>query len=185
MRYLLLLLTVLPVFANAQQDTIFVHKTRDHGIEVDTLYYEQGLAEAPILVGTQKLPKGPVFINTDGARLAFDQLERGEGCDNDREYLLGEPPQIEAYWQDSTRLVFHTVFNENCCYDFLGDCHLQGDTLVLQAVGYGGHCACNCCHTLHWTFKVWFFEEGEYVVKPKYVKLDQHGAVFPIPTRKD
>lgn len=185
MRYLLLLLTVLPGFASAQQDTIFVHKTRDHGIEVDTLFYEQGLAEPPVLVGTQKLPGCPVFINAEGVRLAFDRLDRGVGCDHNGEYHLGAPPQIEAHWQDSTRLVFHTVFNENCCYDFLGDCQLEGDTLVLRAVGYGMHCACTCCHALDWTFEVWFFEEGEYVVKPKYVKMDRHGAVFPIPARKE
>ena len=85
-----------------------------------------------------------MFIQAEGARLAFDRLDSGVGCDQSGKYHLGATPRIEAHWQDSTRLVFHTAvfsiparkgrsdFHEQTVAHLLG----EGDLLAVVRCGY-------------------------------------------------
>lgn len=38
----------------------------------------------------------------------------------------------------------------NCCYHFLGEIEIIGNTLNIIYHGYGGHCSCTCCFGLEY-----------------------------------
>ena len=105
---LVLLHAVLPALAGAQQGTVLAHKSRARDIEEGALLRPRP-GQAARFVGTQKLSGCSLFIQAEGARLAFVLLDIGVGCDQSGKYHLGATPRIEAHWQDSTRLVFHTA----------------------------------------------------------------------------
>lgn len=146
---------LLNLLAFCQVDTVFVHMSCEDGIEVDTLFYEQGIASPPVLVGTTVLTGRLPLMTESGGVIQLIDVKKGKGCEAGREYIKNAVPEIEIQWQDSTQLTIHTTFNDNCCYDFLGSFVLEGDTLVLEALGYNMNCSCTCCHELIWEFSYW------------------------------
>jgi hypothetical protein len=151
--------------------------TREEGIDVDTLFYEQGIASPPVLVGTTVLTGRLPVMTESGGIIQLIDVKKGQGCEAGREFVKNASPEIEMVWQDSTQLMIHTTFNDNCCYDFLGSFTIESDTLVLYALGYNMHCSCTCCHELIWEFSYWGEERAPAAVR---MRRDE-GAVIAIP----
>lgn len=174
MKFLTLLLCVcLTSAVHAQVDTVFVHKTGESGIEIDTLYYPQGVAEPPVLVGTMLLPGAVLSHSLYSVNVNPVSLTRGPGCSQNEPSSRQLEPGFQVLERDAGRLSIETTFAANCCYEFLGQAYAEGDTLVLKPTGYGMFCGCTCCHNVVWEFYEWTTEDEPNLML-RYVRLEDH-----------
>ncbi len=121
-------------------------------IEIDTILIEAGVSSQQVLVGTTMLPYTPKVIKLLNQGLSPISLEIVESCNDSKRPDYENYPEFKAIKRDSNILTIDVSIVANCCYNFLGEAEINGDTLNLLYTGYGNFCSCSCCYTLRYKF---------------------------------
>ncbi len=150
----------------AQQDTIVILYPKNPELmdvrENDTLFIQSPM-DGQILFGTMALPTTSNQVGLYGAGLWLETVV-GSDCNNNAE-RESFPDKINSIWKNDSVWVISTQITSNCCHKFLGDASMINDSIInLIYIGYGGHCACDCCFGLTYTFEKQDYE-SESIMK--------------------
>ena len=138
-----------------EKDSVFVKSTiSENEFRYDTLFFEKGIANPPVLVGTTVLKDSEKNFLLQNKGLYLDKIEVINGCNEGIDpRTFKNYPKFEKIVRDSNSLTIDVTIISNCCYEFLGEAEVIGtDTLNLIYTGYGNYCSCSCCFTLRYTF---------------------------------
>jgi len=162
------------------KDTVFVKRTiGENEYTYDTLYFERGISNPPILVGTMVLTDSQKNFGLLNNGIELTKLSVLNGCqggispEESRKY-----PLFETVTRDENYLIVDVTISANCCYSFLGEAEMQGDTLNLISTGYGSYCSCTCCFTLQYTFDLSLLEENDNSLNYVMINGKKSAAVF-------
>lgn len=138
---------------NNNTDTVFIKRQISNDeIRIDTMLIEAGVMSQQVLVGTTMLPYTPKMIGLLNNGLSPISLEILESCDGSEKPDFSKYPDFKTIQRDSNVLIIDVAIVANCCYNFLGEAEIHGDTLNLIYTGYGNFCSCSCCYTLRYKF---------------------------------
>lgn len=69
-------------------------------------------------------------------------------CQGSEEHMT-KPKINSIQFSGDTAVSVDATINANCCHSFLGELEVVEDSILnLTYIGYGGHCACDCCFGL-------------------------------------
>jgi hypothetical protein len=106
---------------------------------------EPKTSETYSVKGTAILPYTQNYISVMSSGYFSYNVEKAD-CSSQGEDVYGETDKIDqVIFKDSTIEIHLRIF-DNCCYEFLWNPSLSDDGILdLVYIGYGDHCACNCC----------------------------------------
>lgn len=174
-----LILTISTVGLFAQQDTVFIKKSKDSTsdtliYETDTIIFNSSLTRN-ILFGTTVLPWTHNQLNAMNFGLHFEKVTKSD-CQSHGEEVYSAKDKINYIEITDTTLIIDVNIYDNCCYDFLCDISVDSTgTLSLIYHGYGTFCACYCCFGLTFHFSRTKSPENEEI---KAVVLGEDKRTF-------
>jgi len=142
-----------------EKDTVFIKSTiSENKFAFDTMYFEKGVANPPVLVGTTVLTDSRKNYLLQNNGLKLEALEVMKGCRKGIDpKLYKEYPKFNSVKKVSNKLIIDVSIVSNCCHEFLGEAEILGsDTLNLIYTAYGSWCSCSCCYELRYTFDASF-----------------------------
>ena len=153
------------LYAEAQLDTIFIRKSSNWPSDSlvyteDTVTFSTGIMSTA-LAGTSVIPWTQTQQYAKGFGVFLENVSKTE-CEATSEKVYTSKDQIDSVFLTDTSLEVFVHVYDNCCYDFLCDLEIKGDSIInLKYIGFGGHCACNCGYQLTYRMTLFNFKEFE------------------------
>src|SRR5690606_15812773 len=94
--------------------------------------------------GTVFLPSTHNYYSVMSTGYVINEVIKADCSSNGEEVEIGND-LIDSISISDSIIEIHLRIFDNCCYDFLWDPSFENGVLNLIYIGYGNHCACNCC----------------------------------------
>lgn len=164
------------------QDTLFIRRP---GAHPDSLVYQTDTVVTDIPFGPEVFYGTTIIPGTNAMRnLWFHGLYkpvlRQLPCSNKGDAVDGMADTLLGVEENDSLLIIRIRVIDNCCYSFLSNPDIEGDTVLrLNLLGYGAFCACACCFELEYRF-----EKGEIGIDglkyPDYLAIGEEKRLYPI-----